>query len=580
MRVSASWSQDVVLRAMCDDIGRRRESAAPDFILATGDLAFSGQADEYRLATDFFDAVSVASGVPKSRIFCIAGNHDIDRERQKMCFQGFRSFIQSQNQIDSLLSPGEDLATLLKRQESYREFQRNYFMGQDRVWTDDGLAYVSCLSLGDVRVAILGMDSAWLAEGDLGDHGKLLIGERQAINAINLAVKSDPHVTIGMAHHPFHLLQDFDRRCVQSRVENSCLFFHCGHLHEPEARTAGFDASGCLTLSAGASFETRQSQNSYSLVTLDLLGGQRAVTTVQYNPTTGAFSSESTKEYPVEIIPSATCGLTELAAAMKASLPQSSPWAHYLSAVLLDKKSELPVSPDNSCAFGSFSVLIAQPDDEFRRRTIRFIAFKNALRIFYNRMQLADLFRGYGQAVSEYATTLTQKSDGHPELKKRLADHETDAQAIAAADQQPSFSYTGALLTELAAAGEWLSLREQAERHVGSSDAVIKLQARRMLALSLAHSAETSDKQAATAMYKSMLQETSFEFTDAGNFATLLIADGNFDEAKTAILNGIDRFPAKTDYFFQIGLKIVEALGDREFRAQLMAAAEARGQRD
>ena len=60
------------------------------------------------------------------------------------------------------------------------------------------------------------------------------------INAIALAGESHPHIVIGMAHHPFHVLHDFDRRCVQARAERSCLFFHCGHLHEPEAQATGF----------------------------------------------------------------------------------------------------------------------------------------------------------------------------------------------------------------------------------------------------------------------------------------------------------------------------------------------------
>ena len=124
MRVNSAWSLDVVLKAMCDDIaGHRKQGIAPDFILATGDLAFSGQAEEYKLVASFFDAVSVASGVPKDRIFCVAGNHDIDRGRQNMCFRGARNFAQSQNQIDDLLSPGDDLETLLKRQENFRKFQ-------------------------------------------------------------------------------------------------------------------------------------------------------------------------------------------------------------------------------------------------------------------------------------------------------------------------------------------------------------------------------------------------------------------------------------------------------------------------
>jgi predicted phosphodiesterase len=240
MRPSTAWSQDVVLKAMCDDTARqRKEGARPDFILATGDLAFSGTADEYKLVASFFDALIVASGVPKERIFCIPGNHDIDRERQTICFLGARNFAKSQNQIDLLLSLGEDLETLLKRQESFRKFQGSYLTGQSRDWTPDGLGYVSALTVEDVHVVIVGADSAWLAEGGLSDHGKLLIGERQIINAIDLAGRSDPHIVIAMAHHPFHLLQDFDRRPVQDRIERSCHFFHCGHLHEPETRTAG-----------------------------------------------------------------------------------------------------------------------------------------------------------------------------------------------------------------------------------------------------------------------------------------------------------------------------------------------------
>jgi DNA repair exonuclease SbcCD nuclease subunit len=264
MRVSTAWSQDVVLRAMCEDVARKRaEGVSFDFVLATGDLAFSGKADEYKLVAEFFDALSAASRVPKTKIFCIPGNHDIERDRQKMCFLGTRGSLQSQNHIDLLLSPGDDLETLLKRQEGYRNFQNSYFAGQQRIPTGEGLGYVSHFVKDDVQVAIFGVDSAWLAEGGIEDHGKLLIGERQMINAIALAQQSQPHIIIGMAHHPFHLLQDFDRRCVQARVERSCLFFHCGHLHEPEAQPTGFDGTGCLTLAAGASFETRQSRNTY-----------------------------------------------------------------------------------------------------------------------------------------------------------------------------------------------------------------------------------------------------------------------------------------------------------------------------
>lgn len=92
MNARDAWSQDVVLRAMSERIEKlRREGLEPDFILVTGDLAFSGKADEYGLVAEFFDAVSTASGVPRERMFCVPGNHDIDRGRQKLAFHGGRS---------------------------------------------------------------------------------------------------------------------------------------------------------------------------------------------------------------------------------------------------------------------------------------------------------------------------------------------------------------------------------------------------------------------------------------------------------------------------------------------------------
>jgi predicted phosphodiesterase len=583
MRVSTAWSQDIVLRAMCEDIARKRaEGVSFDFVLATGDLAFSGKLDEYKLVAEFFDALSAASGVPKAKIFCIPGNHDIERDRQKMCFQGARGSLQSQNHIDLLLSPGDDLESLLKREGGYRNFQNSYFTGQRRIPTGDGLGYVSHFVKDDVQVAIMGVDSAWLSEGGIEDHGKLLIGERQMINAIALAEESHPHLIIGMAHHPFHVLQDFDRRCVQARAERSCLFFHCGHLHEPEAQPTGFSSDGCLKLAAGASFETRQSHNAYSVVTLDLLQGKRGVRTVRYNPAAGAFSFESAAEYPVEITAAASSGVGELAHAMTAYCAALSPFAYYLSALLLDQKLEFPIAGQKGHVFGSFALLLDQPEDELQRKTIAFVAFKNILRVLYTRVPLHDLLAQYGNVIKEYGAILDKTCITDTDLKARLADREKDAKAMSAAElQQPTFSHTIALLTELAEAREWPELRAQAERHANSSDPAIAIPAKRMLALSLANSTETADKEVAAGLYRSLLQDEHTEPNDAGNLAKLLIGAGSLDEAQRVVLEGIAAHPAKmASYFREIGLIIVETMGNREFRRQLDAALEARNKRD
>ena len=239
-------------------------------------------------------------------MYCVPGNHDIDRDRQNLCFLGARASLVDQNKVDLVLAGGEDLSTLLERQQNYRSFQGSYFNGQDRTATPDTLAYVSRLEIDEVRLAIVGLDSAWLSEGGVGDHGRLILGERQVINALRLTqeYKDRPHVVLAMAHHPFHSLSTHDRPGVEQRIERSCQFFHYGHLHEPEARATGFGPSGCLALAVGSSFQTRLSRNSFSIVKLDLLYGVRIVETMAYRQRSSAFASTSVENSSIRDRPS------------------------------------------------------------------------------------------------------------------------------------------------------------------------------------------------------------------------------------------------------------------------------------
>lgn len=582
MRISDAWSQDVVLKAMCDHIARQHaDGVTLDFILATGDLAFSGQVDEYKLAASFFDALSEASGVVKDNIFCVPGNHDVDRERQKICFHGARTLLQNENQVDLLLSPAEDLETLRKREEAYRQFQASYFEAQDRICTADGLGYVSCISLGEVRIAILGLDSAWLAEGGMEDHGKVLIGERQVINALEQANTLDPHIVIGMAHHPFHLFLEFDRQIVQNRIQRACRFFHCGHLHELES-SIGYSSTSCLTFSAGASFKTRHSQNTYSIVTLDLLNALSTVHIAHYNPREGCFSITPTRDYRFEL-PAITCSITELAQVMEAYSAKLAPWSHYLSALLLDQKGDLPILVQNNCAFGSIDVIQGLTDNDLKQKTFEFMSFKNVLRVFYKRVPLSEIFVQHGAVVEQYVDFLRNLSSKDSELKSRLAVQEKDAKSLANAQPHEGFSHTTLLLQELADDGEWELLRGRAQRHMDSPDPTVAIHAKRMLALSLAHSEKATDKKMAIQIYRSLTSDRSTDFTDAGNLAILLmevIGDDGLEEAKKVLLNGIGTFPLKASYYLEIGHMIVKQTGDKNFRRQLESAVEERGKSD
>jgi hypothetical protein len=50
---AASWSQDVVLRALLKAIVEQRAKRSVNFILATGDLSYSGKQEEFQQVEAF-----------------------------------------------------------------------------------------------------------------------------------------------------------------------------------------------------------------------------------------------------------------------------------------------------------------------------------------------------------------------------------------------------------------------------------------------------------------------------------------------------------------------------------------------
>ncbi len=572
LRDSQAWAQDVVLSEMCKDIERRRaEAGSIDFVLATGDLAFAGKKHDYDCAMAFFDKVVQVSGVPRERIFCIPGNHDVDRNRQTTCFTGARQILQSQGDIDSFLGSPEELDTLLQRQESYRHFHDTYFAGQERRYTPSRLGYVSIITVDDLRVAIVGINTAWLSEGGLSDHGSLLAGERQVIDLLRFAGESKAHLVIAMGHHPFHLLNDFDRRAVQRRIEQACHFYHCGHLHDPESHNTGHSGTHCLTVAAGASFDSRHTNNAYCLVTLDVMRALQTVMTVQYRPTDGEFSYQNVQSLPFVINTVKPYTLHELGGAMAAFFAPLEPIAYYLSALLIEAQAEIPIAVGQVHVFGSLELLRDEAENELKAATVAFMAVRNPLRLFAGHMTLAEFLSRYGAAVERYGTLLRQLCEAEPTLRQKLDARDRDARALAGVEPLEPFAHTLTLLRELAADHDWESLRALAQRLLDSSERAVAIEAQRMLALCLSQSAEASDKERAITLYEKISGDDLAIAADFAALATLLSAVSNHDLAKKAVLSGIDRYPEAADGFIAVGQNIVESTGDRDFRDKLNA---------
>ena len=576
LRTDSIWSQDIVLKAILEQVRQATQDNRPfDFVVVTGDVAFSGQTDEYSLAEDFFHALAAAAGLGLGRIFCVPGNHDVDRARQTLAFQGARTVLQSSGHVDELLSGGEDLQALLLRQENYWSFHNALFPKDGRFTTMEGLCYLAHFTVANIAFSVIGLNSAWLSEGGPGDHHELLIGERQAITTTSLVHEQvvEPHYVIGLSHHPVGLTRDFERSSVQNVFDRELHFFHCGHLHAPSTAISGSPGNSCITVAAGATFESRQFRNSYSIVELEALRGIARVETHDFDTVDNTFYPSTTAEYTVSANSVATCGLAELASALRDYDSDVAALAAYLAALILGWKADVAIPHPEGHVFASIEMMEELTAGALCDATREILSLRNVVHAMYSREPLSAMLREHGAPIREYVKALRDASRGEPALWNRLEAYEADAQKLAGGASGDGLSHTARLLRELADRGDWSLLREQAGRHLDlrrTSEAPPMIL--RCYALGLANASDPMTRTQAIPLYRELTERERVDHTDYGNLALLLVEQGDTPGAKAAVTSGLKDFPQKSLYFGEIGKRLVEESGDRDFRDFLRGA--------
>ena len=112
-------------------------------------------------------------------------------------------------------------------------------------------------------------------------------------------------------------------------------------------------------------------------------------------------------------------------------------------------------------------------------------------------------------------------------------------------------------------------------RTIDVSEGASRVRVARALALCLARSTEESDKVHAVELYAEVVESEQAEPGDWGALATLMTGLKSYDGAKAVIRDGIERFPDQSQAFAEIGMRLVQECGDRDFRDWLIA--EGRG---
>ena len=372
-----------------------------------------------------------------------------------------------------------------------------------------------------------------------------------------------------MVHHPFLVLNEFDRPPTQRRLEDACQFYHCGHLHVPDAADVATQSGRCLMLAAGASFESRDSHNSFTIVTFDPLQAQTNVTFVGFDPIGGAFSFEASQMYSHSIEVRAFCGIGELSTALETYCPGAKDFCFYLAAVLLDALADVPIVTHQGIAFGTVALLLKQDNSGLQRVTVEFLTVGNAVKFLFGEKSLEEILAANGEPVERYTSALLELAEEDPQLLHELSQRNEAARKFAGADRLTAGSHTLALLQELRDAGAWDELLSVAERHIGVDDLVVSIRSKRMLALCLGRSEDKAQRMRAVDLYQELSDSPEREAADLASLAVLARDNGANERATDAVLRGIEAYPESAEGFIDIGMEIVQATGDGALRTQL-----------
>lgn len=295
---SDAYNMNVVLEAFLQDVPQllAEDGLHPDFLVVTGDIAFSGKAEQYELAWRFLDDLRVQlNELPKERLFMVPGNHDVNRGAITAASSAIIAGLRSSDEVNKLLADREGLTILLKKFDNYAAFLEEHFEGH-LCLNEEEYFFVRAFELAGRQIAIMGLNSAWASVSDEDEKVKLLVGERQVREAIKQAGEAD--IRLALMHHPFELLKDFDREVTEAILAQKSNFVVMGHRHDTKLVRQSEPDSEVMVLCAGACYQKRREFNSCNCVSLDLEADEGTVYLYAYSDKRGGHWVKDTFTYP------------------------------------------------------------------------------------------------------------------------------------------------------------------------------------------------------------------------------------------------------------------------------------------
>lgn len=272
------YERNTVLNALITEIRRREhEGFQADVVFVTGDIAYSGQAKEYKAASAFFDALLVAAGLDKSRLFIAPGNHDVD----KSVAEGLARTLKSENESVEYFANRKPKYHFNKF-TAFKKWFDGYFKNIRSCPKDNTCHPLQRFEVDGHSIGVLAINTALFSLPDGNDHNALWIGRRNMDAAVAELEKAKADLNFVLMHHPLDWLNDAERGNVKSALQQHADFVLRGHLHQNEADSLVNSQGNCFHIAAGACYQTRDYPNTALFCTVDFEKGQLEILPLRY----------------------------------------------------------------------------------------------------------------------------------------------------------------------------------------------------------------------------------------------------------------------------------------------------------
>jgi predicted MPP superfamily phosphohydrolase len=284
-----------VIAMLLDDLQRLRveRELAPDFLFFTGDIAFgelpgSRLTDQYQAALELLCKLEELCAIPRSHMFLVPGNHDVNRTRVDKAQTGWLdSLLQGEADatlaVDQLWAKADDVSRerYLERLENYAGFLQRAKLThllEDR----SRLVYTHCRQVRGVQVAITGLNTAWSSCRDR-EKGKLWLGQAQVRTSAHQVRNAD--LSIALGHHPPGWFNEYEDPGWYETITTHYDFYLHGHEHNNWVE----EHAGHVRVAAGALYERRLTATGYNFVRVDFEQPSAEVFLRQYDARGGGW---------------------------------------------------------------------------------------------------------------------------------------------------------------------------------------------------------------------------------------------------------------------------------------------------